>query len=263
MAQSRRWSKSFRVAVWSLTLTAVVSMVHSAITLKRNSLQQREYPDALRLLMDMRKVYPIVPLGERLPRPAAASELITQISEDAERELSDYEGHLDKSIRRRLLMRLHEETFAEFVERNGFGQGRMWFGLTLDMIKLPSDDSPPIPIDNSSSASSTESLFATAEPSPVDLMKLPALHRTSLVEFVDPIRLGLVPQYKDISKTVSWTFSGNQVTQEIQNWAQLPDDSPLRPLSVAHTEHGMSPHAKTLLDSGLRDWRVSRHWSAC
>lgn len=261
MTQSRRWSKSFWFAVYLLMLIPVVAVPYIVVSNSHHAVRHRYYPEDLRLLMAMRKLNPIVPLGQRVPKPAetgAMNASLTTISDDAERELTEYETHFDKSRRRRLLTRLHEETFAEFVESNGFGQSRMWFGITLDDIKLPSDDSPLMPFNDWSGDTSTASTFSAAEPNPADLLKLPAIHRTAFVEFLDPRRLGLVPKSNDISKTVSWTNNGNQVTQETQDWSRLPADSPLRPLSVAHTEHGMSAQANFLFANRLTDWQLSR-----
>lgn len=262
MTQSNRWSKSFLVSIClMLLLIRAVSMRYVALLNIRDAVQDREYPGDLRLLMAMRKLYPIVPLGERLPGSTAVGAMAPVdmvLSDDAQRELTEYESHLEKSLRRYLLTRLHEETFAKFVESNGFGRSRMWFGLTLDDIKRPNDDQPLVPFNDRTLGSSTSSLVSAAEPTSAELLKLPAIHRAAIFEFVEPSRLGQVPKSDDISKTVTWTFDSSQVRQETKDWSQIPADSPLRPLSVAHTEHGMSAQAPLLFANRLADWQLSR-----
>jgi len=265
MAQSRRWSKSFWILVCLSLVTPVVTVVPYLMWSAQMQSRSRWYhPEGLRLLAAVRKENPIVPLGDRVPRPDkshAVNATAPRITAEADNELKEYEKREDRSfreIRDIRLSSLHRETLTEFAETIGFGEDRLWYGVSQGSHKLTSDDPPPIPIGESATAASSEWALAQEKPDSAQLLMLSDLHRTSFLDFVDPHRLGIVLSSRNLAKTVTWTVDANRVTQEVQDWSKLPADSPLRPLSVGHTEHSMSARVKKEFEKHLTEWQLSR-----
>ena len=265
MTQSRRWSKSFWIIVCLSLVTPVVTVVPYMMWTERQQSRSRWYhPEGLRLLAAVRKENPIVPLGDRVPRPDKSSTVdavAPKITAIADNELKEYEKRRDRSfreVREIRLSNLHLETLTQFAESLGFGEDRLWGGVGQGSHKLTSDDPPLIPIGESPIAASSEWAMAQEKPDSAQLSMLPDLHGTSFVDFVDPHRLGIALSSTNLAKTVTWTVNGNRVTQEIQDWSKLPADSPLRPLSVGHTEHSMSARVKNEFEKHLTEWQLSK-----
>ncbi len=265
MAQSRRWSKSFWIMVCLSLVTPMVTVLPYVTRAERMHLRSRWYhPEGLRLLAAVRKVNPIVPLGDRVPAPDkshAVNAIAPKITADADQELKEYEKCRDRSfreVRDIRLSSLHTETLTEFAETLGFGEDRLWGGVSQGSHKLTSDDPPLIPIGESPIAASSEWAMTQEKPDSAQLSMLPDLHGTSFVDFVDPHRLGIALSSTNLAKTVTWTVDGNRVTQEIEDWSKLPADSPLRPLSVGHTEHSMSARVKNEFEKHLTEWQLSK-----
>lgn len=259
MAQSRRWSKSFWILFCLSLVTPVVTVFPYLMWSERVRLRSRWYhPEGLRLLAAVRKENPIVPLGDRVPRPDkshAVDATAPKVMAEADNELKEYEKRSERSfreIRDIRLFSLHLETLTEFAETVGFGDDRLWGGVSQGSHKLTSDDPPPIPIGESDAATASEWAIAEQKPDPAQLFMLPDLHRTSFVDFVDPHRLGIVLLSRNLAKTVTWTANGNRVTQEVQDWSKVPADSPLRPLSVGHAEHSLSDRVKMEFETRVR-----------
>jgi len=196
----------------------------------------------------MREMHPIVPLGHRVPKPAKMSRAeteVTQICDDAERDLTDYEAGMYHGITQDRLSQLHDQAFEKFVRRLGFGMSRVpWDALTL-IEQSP----PPVPTDEHSKEESTELAESRTDFSPAELLALPKLHSNAFVDFVSPGRLGVVPIFT--------TTATSQSEKPALFWSQLPADSPLRPLSVRHSEHGMSAQVKDSFEKRLTEWRLS------
>ena len=265
MTQSRRWSKSFWIIVCLSLVTPVVTVVPYMMWTERQQSRSRWYhPEGLRLLAAVRKENPIVPLGDRVPRPDKSSTVdavAPKITAIADNELKEYEKRRDRSfreVREIRLSNLHLETLTQFAESLGFGEDRLWGGVGQGSHKLTSDDPPLIPIGESPIAASSEWAMTQEKPDSAQLSMLPDLHGTSFVDFVDPHRLGIALSSTNLAKTVTWTVNGNRVTQEIQDWSKLPADSPLRPLSVGHTEHSMSAWVKNEFEKHLTEWQLSK-----
>ena len=265
MAQSRRWSKSFWIMVCLSLITPVVTVFPYVAWSERMQSRSRWYhPEGLRLLAAVRSENPILPLGDRVPRPDkshAVDAITPKISADADNELKDYEKCRDRSyreVRDIRLSNLHLETLTQFAETMGFGEDRLWGGVSQGSYKLTSDDPPLIPIDESTIAASSEWAIALEKPDSAQLSILPDLHGTAFVDFVDPLRLGIVLSSRNLAKTVTWTVNADRVTQQVQDWSKLPADSPLRPLSVGHTEHSMSARVKNEFEKRLTEWQLAK-----
>ena len=265
MAQSCRWSKSFWILFCLSLVTPVVTVVPYLMWSERVQLRSRRYhPEGLRLLAAVRKENPIVPLGDRVPRPNkshAVDATAPKVMAEADNELKEYEKRSDRSfrqIRDIRLSSLHLETLTEFAETMRFGEDRLWAGVSQGSHKLTSDDPPPIPIGESAAATVSEWAIAQEKPDPAQLFILPDLHRTSFHDFVDPHRLGIVLSSRNLAQTVTWTANANRVIQEVQDWSEIPADSPLRPLSVGHTEHSMSARVRKEFEKHLTEWQLSK-----
>ncbi|MBS0202653.1 MAG: hypothetical protein JSS49_07105 [Planctomycetes bacterium] len=264
MAQPPRWSKTFWIFVGLSLVTPVFTIVPYVMWSEQMQLQSRWHrPESLRSLAAVRKENPIVPLGDRVPKPDKFLALKTppRIAAEAENELKEYEKSTERSyreIRDIRLSSLHLNTLTEFAERVGFGEDRLWSGVVQGPHKLTSDDPPPIPIGESPTAESSDWAITEGKPDPAQLLMLPELHHTSFVDFVDPLRLGVVLTSRNLARTVTWTVNENRVTQKVQDWSQLPSDSPLRPLSVGHTEHSMTARVKQEFEKHLTEWQLSK-----
>lgn len=265
MAQSRRWSTSFWILFCLSLVTPVVTVVPYLMWSEQVQLRSRRYhPQGLRLLAAVRKENPIVPLGDRVPRPNtshAVDATPAKVTAEAENELKEYEKRTDRSyreIRDFRLSSLHLETLTEFAESVGFGDDRLWYSVSQGSHRLTSDDPPPILIGDSTAATVRGWAMTEEQPDPTQLLMLPDLHRTSFFDFVDPERLGIVLLSRNLTKTVTWTANANRVTQEVQDWSKVPADSALRPLSVGHTEHSMSARVKTQFEKHLTEWQLSK-----
>lgn len=88
----------------------------------------RDPAEDFKMLIATRELYPIVPLGKRLHGQSKTDHLSdtgrsSKVSSEAEQLLVEYEKESQQKVRRYRLSRLHDDTFAEFVQRNGFGIG--------------------------------------------------------------------------------------------------------------------------------------------
>lgn len=252
---SRNWIGIFLLAI-AAAVIGFLFVFQSIREARRRGYQ--DHHDEVRFLMKMREIYPIVPLGKRLPKPVITSTEMSnvQISDDAERELKAYEEAEIQTVTHYRLRRLHEEKLGQFVKENGFGVNRMWFGISSESPNFTAPSPDQVALDDSPADAGTEQAVSRTEFSPADLLSLPVLHNEAFYDFVLPWRRGVVvPNWKALSKTVKSMDSSNQATQD---WSRLPDDSPLHPLSVGHTEHGMSAAVKASFEKRLTDWQLSR-----
>lgn len=116
---------------------------------ERLQLRSRWYhPEGLRLLAAVRKENPIVPLGDRVPTPnksRAVDATTPKITAEADNELKDYEKCPERSfreVRNIRLYNLHLETTTAFAETVGFGEDRLWSGVSLwHSLYIPCDQS--------------------------------------------------------------------------------------------------------------------------
>ena len=266
MYPSNIWSKISRhrnclvlVAFFAVSTPFVLQTIQTAREAARRSEISggRDPADDFKMLMAMREIYPIVPLGDRLRRHSGIVltsdfDQSSPISFDAEQLLFEHEDASRQLVSHYRLSRLHDDTYAEFIKQNGFGIGRMWFGMSWDEMRIQEPVPPPIPIEESTHDATSVPLF---QPSAADLMYLPSLHSRSVLDFVSPRRLGVVPFFEVVSTSVSATGMNDRMTKD---WSRIPADSLLHPLSVGHTEHAMTSEVKTSFRERLLGWQLSR-----
>lgn len=265
MNQSTRWSISFWILVCFILFTPVVTVVPYLARVEVDSQRyRRQHPEGLRLLNKVRQANPIVPLGERLPgknRSLDFKNTARNISSEEENDLSEFEYVEPRSYRQTRgfrLSSLHQHTLNEFAESVGFGVDRIWYIASEGSLKLTDEVPPLIPLADVDVATAEERPISQRSAEPDRLSLLPRLHRSSFQDFVDPQRLGIVVSSAGLARTVTWNTDGNRVIEEVRDWSNLPADSPLRPLSVGHTEHSMSARAKHEFKRHLTGWQLSK-----
>ena len=272
MTSSNHRSTRFRYRKWMLIVAVLAVLLPRTLqtvqsvreTARRGAMKGgRDPAEDFKKLTAMRELYPIVPLGDRVAKPARTdsatdADPTSRISSDAERQLGEYEKASSQSVWSNRLRPLHDDAYAEFVKRNGFGESRMWYTLDWGEMRSPTTVPPPLPIEEPSTDASTGSLVSHSEPSPADLMHLPSLHANSVFDFVSPSRLGIVPEFDVASISVTRTRVNRRV---IQDWSRIPADSDLHPLSVCRLASITHRTRKTHdLKRGAHTFKNSLFW---
>lgn len=151
------WMLLLFCAVFVIVVPYVLNAVQAAReavrrTAVKNNLGHGDPVADTRTLIAMRAHFPIVPLGERLmvysqTDGTNGEDTGRSLSSDGEQLLIQLEDKAKVDERLWALGKLHDEAYAEFVEKVGFGRGRMWYPLKWDTILVA--ESPSIPLPNS------------------------------------------------------------------------------------------------------------------
>src|SRR5262249_2004761 len=153
---------------------------------------------------------PYVSMEERLPLPRF-SRPDQPLPDATARQLDELEevlGHptmlnWSERLRRQHLEQLHEHTVQLFVNRAGFGVGRMRVGSLSEWWRrrgLRGDPPIPQPGTRLTFAWSTEVLENQAPgPQPDELERHSAMHRSSVLDFVNPAGFGYVKDRRHVA----------------------------------------------------------------
>ena len=212
---------------------------------------------------EMAARFPIVPLGNRLSykqggRPPDGSDSDPVLSTDAEQLLEEFEDKAIWNSRRWTLEKLHDVNYAEFVERNGFGNGRMRRPLDWETILVPEPQLVSLPVPPHSRHSADGDPSET--PSSLNVLstiELSNLHHDGYFDFANPTRLGVVVTPDQMTSN-QVSISSVVLPRTARMGTDFPVDVSWRPLSVGFVSHAMADDLNRKMQDRLAEWQISK-----